>query len=294
MNELRRILDGITPHNNVYRDRRASVRDKLAAMWEIGDVLVKAGVTSPHSLGWNLQRETGGLVKRPTIFRSHKFRVVWADKDAFLQAFGNIRGLSSLVDMLPLLDPAQRTKHAVPEEVVKGLVRQMHILPPSKFKSRLDAIKKEYADETLGKTYDRNRHLAALRPVAQSFRKVYTRIRGAVMRADRTVLSAIRRDIPAEELRLFSSMCLALTTKENRDLCSHPPRTKSIAGDVPFRIAYDGAATLLRAGVDARRAKFRKLLLPEALVDLAELCNSVATDECVRAYKQRGRVNIAL
>ncbi|MCH8252489.1 MAG: hypothetical protein IID36_08575 [Planctomycetes bacterium] len=177
---------------------------------------------------------------------------------------------------------------------MKDLVRQMHILRPSEFKSRLDAIKKEYADTTLGKTYDRNRHLAALRPVAQSFRKVYTRIRGAVMREDRSVLSAIRRDIPAEELRLFSSMCLALTTKENRDLCAQPPRSNSDAGDVPFRIAYDGAATLLRAGVDARRAKFRKLVLPETLVDLAELCNSIATDDCVRAYKQRARISIAL
>ncbi len=294
MAELRKILELIAPHNNAYRDRGASVRDKLAAMWEIGDVLVKAGVTSAHSFGWEIQRETRGLVKRPTIFRSHKFRVVWSDKDQFLRTFGGIRGLSSLVDMLPLLDPAQRGNHHVPAKIVEDLTRQMHLLPPGEFKSKLDAIKKKYADATLGKTYNRGKHLAALRSLAQSFRTIYTRIRMAVMREDPPSLAAIRSEIPSNELHLFSSMCLALTTMDNRRLCSKLPANDSTAKDPAFGRAYDGAANLLRETPDVRRASFRKLVAADALADLADLCNSVVTDDGVQAYKLRARVTIAL
>lgn len=173
-------------------------------------------------------------------------------------------------------------------------MRQMQILSPSEFKSRVDAVKSEYADDTLGKRYDRNRLLAELQPLAQSFQKLYKRIREAVIRGDCRSLGAIRNEIPTEELHVFSGMCLALTTKENRNLCSRLPDHDSIAEDAGFRRAFDGALTLLRGRPDTRRAKFRKLVPAEALADLAELSNSVATDEGVQAYKQRARASIAL
>lgn len=294
MTRVRTILDEIAPHNNVYRDTSASVRDKLAAMWEIGDALVKAGVTRAHSVGWTIQRETGGLVKRPTIFRSHKFRVVWPDKDEFLHRFGGIQGLSSLVEMLPLLDPAQRGKHRVPAGVVEDLARKMHSLPPGEFKVHLAAVKKKHADGTLGKTYNRGRDVGALHSLARSFNAVYKRLQDSVAPGKERLLGALRRDIPSEELRVFSNMCLALTTKDNRALCSELPDSESLAMDTAFRCAFDGAIGLLREHEDARRARFRKVVGPDVLADLADLSNSAITDKGVRAYGQRARVTIAL
>ena len=294
MRNLGTVIEQIAPHNNVYRDRTASIRDKLAAMWQIGDILMKTAVTKPHSLGWAIQRETGGLIKRPTVFRSYKFRVLWPNKLEFLERFGDIRGLSSLVEMLPLLDPGQRVKHRVPANIVDDLRSKMRVLPPARFKAELDAVKKRYSDGTLGKTYDRNRGLATIRSVAESFQRVYARLQRSVARNDGALLGTLRTQIPENELRDFSTMCLALTTRENQNLCPNPPRNGSLATFTAFRRAYDGAAALLRDSPDARRAKFRRLFGPEALADLADLCNSAATDQGVKAYKQRARASIPL
>ena len=111
---------------------------------------------------------------------------------------------------------------------------------------------------------------------------------------DEKLLAAIRDEIPAAELLQFSNMCLALTTKENRSVCSDLPAAASLADNAAFSRAYDGALSLLRDRSDTRRARFRKLVAPEGLADLAELCNAVLSDKSVSAYNQRARLAIPL
>ena len=51
------IIKAISDINNRYRDSTISTRMKLEALWEMGDLLAKLGVTKPHSIGWLFKEE---------------------------------------------------------------------------------------------------------------------------------------------------------------------------------------------------------------------------------------------
>ncbi|MCK4252814.1 hypothetical protein KAX97_15315, partial [candidate division WOR-3 bacterium] len=101
------IIKSIRDLNNQYRDPNNTIRIKLEALWEMGDCLDKLGVIKPHSIGWGVQRETKGLIKRPTIFRSHKIRQIWETKTDMINVIGGLKKISFLTEILPLIDPNQ-------------------------------------------------------------------------------------------------------------------------------------------------------------------------------------------
>jgi hypothetical protein len=46
---INNIIKAIVPINNRYRDDGTSTREKLAALWEMGDILFKMGVVGLHN-----------------------------------------------------------------------------------------------------------------------------------------------------------------------------------------------------------------------------------------------------
>src|SRR5215469_2781645 len=139
------IIKVIVPLNNRYRDVTSSNREKLESLWEIGDQLVALGVTKPHSVGWAVQRETKGLIKRPTVFRSHKVRMIWPSKNELIKNLGDIRGLSNLTEILPLLDPAQTVRAHLTRQHIKQIYQHACSDPPQKFKRYITDFKREFS-----------------------------------------------------------------------------------------------------------------------------------------------------
>lgn len=291
---LRTIIQTITPINNRYRDAVSSTRSKLEALWEMGDQLVKMGMTKPHSVGWAVQRETRGLIKRPTVFRSHKVRTIWVTKEELIRDLGEIQGLSSLTEIIPLLDPAQKVRACLSPDQLKEIYRRACSDPPQKFKKYVAEFKREFSYGRLGKALDKSRHLDQLHSLVSSFRSLLAQSLKIIDQTEPTERNRFRTGTPTEELRAFSNMCISLTTRDNFRLYKRLGPSKSASNNKPFQELYDHFREMLHKTGDVERARLRRVISAEALAQMSDLISSLGSERAVQDFRARQKIAISL
>ena len=136
MADIKKIVNSIAELNNLYREASSSTKTKLEALWQIGEELVKLNVSKPHTVGWAVQKETRGLIKRPTVFRSFKIRAIWGNKNELLRDLGGIKAISNLTEILPLIDPAQKVRSNLSKEQLNDIYRHACSDSSKSFKKR--------------------------------------------------------------------------------------------------------------------------------------------------------------
>ena len=288
------VIKAIVPLNNRYRDATSSNREKLESLWEIGDQLVAMGVTKPHSAGWAVQRETKGLIKRPTVFRSHKIRMIWPSKDELIRNLGDIRGLSNLTEILPLLDPAQTVRAHLTHEDIKQIYQHACSDPPQKFKRYIGNLKRDFSHGRLGKALDKSKHLDELATMVSAFKILLAQCLTSVNEPDPLNRDTFRANISSEELRAFSNMCIALTTKDNFRLYRRLGQQKSSSKNQIFRELYDHFREMLDKTSDVERARLRRVISAEALAQMSDVVSSLSSEKGVRDFRDRQRIAISL
>lgn len=288
------IIKTIIPINNRYRDGASSTRCKLEALWEIGNQLVKMGVTKPHSVGWAVQRETRGLIKRPTVFRSHKVRTIWGTKEDLLRDLGEIQGLSNLTEILPLLDPAQKVRANLSPHQFKEIYRHACSDSPQKFKEYIANLKKKFSYGRLGKTLDKSRHLDKLRFLVSTFESLLTQSLKIIDQTEQTERNRFRASTSAEEFRAFSNMCISLTTRDNFRLYKRQGPPKSASYNKQFQELYDRFREMLDKTSDVERARLRRVISAEALAQMSDIVSSLGSEEGVEDFRARQKIAISL
>jgi hypothetical protein len=267
---------------------------KLEALWEMGDRLAKLGVTKPHSIGWAVQRETKGLIKRPTIFRSHKIRIIWQSKQDLMQDLGALQGLSSLTELLPLIDPAQDVKRKLSPEQLSGLFKHACSDSPGEFKQYLQVLKKQFSHGKLGKPLDKAKHLSRLQDVVLNFKRLRTFLFNLLEQESAAERLNFRAHTRTDELRAFSNMCIALTTKDNYRLYKRLGSASSSSLNKEFTALYDRFRHILDKSSDVERARLRRLISAEALAEMSDMISSISSEEAVDDFKERRKLTIPL
>lgn len=286
------IVKAISEPNNRYRDPSMPIGKKLEALWEIGDRLIKIGVTKPHSVGWAVQRETRGLIKRPTVFRSHKIRTIWPSKVDLLKDLGELQGLSRLTALLPLIDPGQPVRSRLSATEVADLYKHACFDDARQFKAHVGALKKQLGHGKLGKSLDRSKHLAKLREVVLNFKTLQSFLLKLVEQESSEEREHFREIIPADELRAFSNMCIAVTTKDNYRLYRQLSPLTSNSGNSEFKFLYDRFRMILDKTSDVERARLRRLISAEAFAQMSDLVSSLTSEAGVEDFKARQKIAI--
>ncbi len=294
MSHYDEIIKAIIPINNRYRDNQSSTREKLAALWEIGDTLVSKCVERPHAFGWLVQRQTRGLIKRPTIFRSHKIRSIWKSKEQFLRVLGNLHGLSNLTEMLPLLDPAQRVRGRLSGPEIDDLCRHACSDAPAQFRIYVSGIKQKYSHGRLGQTLDKSKHLRDLHSIVAEFRKLLGHFIALINLPQSGQRQLFRDGTSVEEMQAFSNMCIALTTKDNLSLYRKLGPPTSTSRNEQFRKLYDRCYMMLQVKGDTERARLRRLIAAETFAQMSDLVSSLATEDGVLDFRARQKIMIRL
>ena len=291
---LKEAINAISNLNNTYRDPHSSTRVKIESLWQIGDKLFQMGVKKPHQFGWAVQKETRGLIKRPTIFRSHKIRTIWNSKEDILRDVGQIRTLSYLTEILPLIDPGQKVRQQLSPEVITEIYNHARNDSTRQFKEYLYGIKKSYSHGRLGQSLDKSKHLKEFEQVIKSLRSLMNYLNEIINHPELNSRDLFRASINENELIAFSNMCIALTTKENIRLYKALGPDKSASGNLEFKLLYDLFYSLLCKKSDDQRARLRRLVSAEAFAQISDMVSSVKSEEAVADYKARQKMVIKL
>ncbi len=291
---IRKIVDEISDLNNRYRGKTITPGEKLSVMWQIGDVLLKNGVNQPHSLGWAIQNETKGVIKRPTVFRSYKVRQIWSNKSDLERDLRNIKGSNYFIEILPLIDPQQEVRGKLSAEQLADLFRHACEDSSKQFFTYLTAIKQRYSYKRLGKALPKDRHLEHFKLTLENFKAFQKSLWGVLQAADSGKRESLRAGIPPEELLAFSNMCISLTTKDNYKLYKRKGPESSSSKEETFRKLYECFFLLLDKRDDKERARLRRLISGEALAQMSDMITSIQTEEGVSDFKSRQKLSIGL
>jgi len=288
------LINSITDINNIYRDPSSSIQCKLEALWVMGDTLSRLGVNKPHSVGWAIQRETRGLIKRPTIFRSHKVRSIWSSKENLLHDLGGLQGLSSLTELLPLIDPAQKVKRQLSTKQLADLFAHACTDSPGAFKAYLQSVKRAYSNGKLGKSLDRSKHLQGFNLVVRNFNLLHSFLINLLRPENFQARLAFRAHTSVEELRAFSNMCISLTTKENYKLYKRIKSLDPSSSNMEFLGLYNEFRRLLVQPSDVERARLRRVISAEAMAGMSDMVSSLSTEETVQDFIERQKISFSL
>ena len=288
------LIKAITAQNNRYRDRSSSVAVKLESLWDMGDTLVRMGVTKPHTFGWAVQRQTKGLIKRPMIFRSHKIRSIWPSKEAFMRDVGRIPQTSRLKELLPLIDPAQHVREQLGAELLVEIFRHAREDSDPTFRAYVWKLKKQHASGKLGKPLDRSKYLGELKETVTAFEAFRDRLLHLLADGQIHQREAFRKAIEEEELKAFANMCISLTTKDNFRLYKRSGPHASTSRDEGFRALYDYYRGLLEKKSDVERARLRRLISAEAFAQMSDAISSIRSEDGVQDYRDRQKMSIEL
>jgi len=113
-----------------------------------------------------------GLIKRPTIFRSHKIRVIWRTKESLVKDLGDLKSLSNLTEILPLIDPLQEVRKKLSRQQLADIYKHACYDPPMKFKKYIKILKQKYAHDRLGRSLNRAKYLKELDIVVKNLRSL--------------------------------------------------------------------------------------------------------------------------
>ena len=291
---IKEIVARIASLNNLYRDLSTPIRTKLETLWEIGDLLVKSKVTKPHTVGWAVQRETRGLIKRPTVFRSHKIRTIWNTKESFIRDLGELKALSNLTEILPLVDPSQEVREKLSQQQLEDIYKHTCYELPIKFKKYIKSLKKKYAHDQLGRPLNRDKYLKELDMVVKNLRILIDYLNRLINDSKFSERLKFRNNTLELEIRAFSNMCISLTTKENLRLYKSIGPSKASSKNGVIKYLYDYFHSILNLTRNEERARLRRVVSAEILAQISDMISSLLTESGVKDFKTRQKITIKL
>ncbi len=285
---LNLLIDEITKANNVYRNTSQAPINRVLALWDLGDVLLKHKVDKPHSYGWKIQNQTIGVIKRMTIARAYRIRQIWPERDYIKKTFGGIKGTSIFIESLPILDSNGRMYKSLSKKAIDELIKNMNILSSTHFKKYIKNFKAKYGQGRIGEKNDRERYLKDYINIQNCFLNFYKQLQKLILKNKFEDIDELKKQIPLEARKAFSNFCLALTSKKNIIFYKHfsiISKTKIFE----FQNMFNFFKELLEDSNDIRRARLRRVILPELLVEMSDMLNSIISKEKIKSYQKRTR-----
>jgi len=280
------LIDAITKSNNVYRDVNQAPINRILALWDLGDVLLKYKVDKPHSYGWKIQNQTKGLIKRMTIARAYRIRQIWLERNYVKKTFSGIKGLSAFIESLPILDPNGVMYKSLPKKLIDELIKYMNILPAVQFTKYIKNFKAKHKQGRVGENNDRERYLKDYVNIQNCFLTFYKQLQKLILEDKFDSIDELKSKIPLEERKAFSNFCLALTSKKNI-IFYKPFPISSNTKILDFQNMFNFFKEFLEDSNDIRRARFRRVVAPELLVEMSDMLNSIISREKILNYKRR-------
>jgi hypothetical protein len=283
---LNELIDNITEANNLYRDTRQSPLDRLLALWDLGDILFKNSVDKPHAYGWKIQEQTVGVIKRMTIARAYRIRNIWPTKKDIATSFKDIKGISILIESLPLFDKSGPAYGLLKKKDKDDLIKKMNILSANEFKNYIYDFKSRRRKGRIGEKNDRKKYLKEYKDIKENFDALYTFLKKCILNNKLDSVKDFREKVSLNERKSFANFCLSMSSKNNIILYK-PLEMLNISKYLNFNFLYNSFRDLLNENNDTKRARLRRVIPPEDFIEIADMLNSIIDDEKISNYQKR-------
>ncbi len=264
-----KLIDLIGPLNNEVRELDGT--PKLVKMWEIGDILVRNGVTSIHSVAWTIQDSS--YITRDLLSYCFRIRRNWPTLNKLTDTFPHLQSFTAFREALPLIE---NKKFKLPKDQLQALIEKLNQNDP-RIKNYLVNLKKD----KIGKTNDRSQRLNEVRETATSIEICFNSLKKIVFEENAKKCGDLISAYGLDGVLKISQILFILSKDAEIDVPLLKISDDGPLGNLPSKLNF-----ILRGGKPAK-ARLRRLVKPITLIQLADLLNSIQKGEKLSETRSR-------
>jgi hypothetical protein len=288
--EIFNLIEVITPYNNRYRDLindRKSGTEVLILMWNVGEKIqsfVDKFQIKPHNLYWRIYGKAEGLktsyITRDFLSYCLRIRKYFPTIEDIQLKFPHLQKYSLFREAFPVLENS-KFKLSQNEEI-----EIIQILNSRTDPKKIKDIIKNIKSDRIGIKNTRTQKLSEMKHITDNFVIIYNEIYKIIKTNDQVLLTKARENMTKDFLIILSQAVSALT-QENLYI----PRLENDQ-EIPnqWELFVKNLRHLLESSIETRN-RFRRLVSPRKLFDLADMLGAVATDQGVSNYRKRKGIN---
>lgn len=289
--DLFNLIEQITPLNNSYRDLVRGSKNGaqiLLLMWQVGSMIeafTKKKNVKPHNLYWQIYGKAEGLktsyITRDFLSYCLRIKKYFHKSEDILAKFPRLQAYSLFREAFPLLENPKFKLSSDDEGRIINALNSTAALKT--IKSMIIEIKAH----RIGFKNTRTQKLSELKPITDNFISIYNDIHNLIKSNDRHQIDAFT-DTIRKDLLLILSQAVSALTQENLFV----PKVES-TNVLPenWTIFVTNIKLLLSSGIEVRN-RFRRLVPPRKLFDLADMLNAFTTEQGVINYRKRKMTNL--
>ena len=271
-----KLIERIGPINNKIRDTDGY--ERIALMWDVGDILFAEGITKIHPVAWAIQKKS--YITRALVTYCYRIRRKWPTKTELEKLFHGVRSYAAFREAMPLIE---NERFILDDQEVKKIIRWLNEENPRNVKSKLVAMKKKY----INIRNDRRQRIDETRAEAFAFSAFYKYLTNIVKNEDTHELENIMSKIGDDELLKLSQMCIAITNDGYKGPASI---TTEKMPDI-FREFVDKLLPISLAKKEVK-ARFKRLVPGQNVMEIADILNSLRLGQSLSNLKKRLNLNI--
>jgi len=287
--ELFNLIEKITPLNNAYRDltrEKESGRKILTLMWQVGDLIesfVMRHEIKPHALYWQIYGKAEGLknsyITRDFLSYCLRIKKYFLDIKDVGRSFSNLKRYSLFREAFPLLE---NSKYKLSENETGKIIKILNSdMDSREIKKIIIGIKSDH----IGIKNTRNQKLHEMKSVVDNFVVIYNEIYNLIKINDQKSVSNFRKFFKNKFLIKLSQGVAALT-QENLYIPEFKDKLKLPDHWEEF---IDNMKNLFQSSVEDRN-RFRRVISPRKLFNLADMLNVITTDRGIINYRKQKNI----
>jgi len=272
------LIEKIGPINNQLRQSKGFKR--ISFMWDVGDILFKSGIKRIHPIAWEIQGKS--YITRALLSYCYRIRKKWPSKQELKRLFQNVKSYGAFREALPLIE---NEKFILSENKVNEIIRILNHEDPRLVKSKLVSMKRHY----INIKNDRRQRLWEVQEEVHFFKKFNQYLSNLIESENEAGLEQIRKDIGDEALLKISQICMAVANDNYRG-----PTEINIEKGLKVFKEFSNKIFPLSLANKEKKARFRRLISSENIVESADILNSIRLGEPTCSIKKRLRINTRL
>ena len=284
------LIEQITPNNNLYRDLVKhgveSGTRVLVIMWKVGEIIenfIKKHDIKAHNLYWQIYGKAEGLktsyITRDFLSYCLRIRKYFQKIEDITNIFPQLQRYSLFREAFPLLEnPKYKLSKVEANDLIKILNSANQ---PQKIKEMILEIK----NQRIGIKNTRNQKLNEMKPITDNFVVIHNDLYTLIKNNEPIKLDSFTTTFQRDYLMKLSQKVAALS-QENLYIPILPDRK-----DLPDQwIKFINNLNYLLTTTVETRNRFRRLIPPRRLFELADMILAITNDRGIINYRKRKHI----